>query len=233
MGLDPITSSAIAATVSNETGNDPSLPLAATAGPYAGAAQSAASGNIGQAAQQGAQTAATQAATAGTGGGAGAAIWPALISGGSDLLGTVLNHNLNKPARPGPIVKNPAYDALMSRYLGIMDDYMQKKGIKPFVAAPAAGAGADAPVTAAVPPTPAPPVLPPPAPVSAVQSQGLDNKLTDASLAASLGARRLGIKTDVAPQPTTRTAFEQDQGQKQQQLNDVYDYIYSQRKLGV
>lgn len=163
-----------------------------------------------------------------------------LVSGGSQLLGTVLQQSLkgiNDP-RPGPVIANPAYQELMGRYLGIIDHYMQKHGIKPYVKAdPAAAAPAapSAPTAAPVntPAAPPAPVVPsvPVAPV-ATSSKGQPN-LQDAQLAASLGARRLGIKTDAPRLPTTRASFEQSEAEKQKQLNDTYNYIYSQRSLGV
>lgn len=255
MGLDPFTSTAIAEVAADKTGNDGTIPAVVTAGPYGPAANSAYNGDTALAAQQG--LAATGAVATGGiagaqagagaagagGGGAGASIYPSLIAGGSDLLGVVLNRAMEqKQARPGPIIANPAYQELMNRYLGIMDAYMQKHGIKPYVAANGGGGapGATPPIPPVAPAAPAAaptipikpfaastPAQPPPPPATTRSSDG-----QDASLAASLGARRLGIKTDAPRLQTTRAAFEQNQGQKEQQVNDIYDYIYSQRRLG-
>ena len=257
MGLDPFTSTAIAEVAADKTNNDPGIASAVTAGPYGPAADSTYKGDYSTAAQQGAaatgavvaggvsgaQAGAAGAGGAGGAGGGGASIYPSLIAGGSDLLGVVLNRAMEqKQARPGPVIANPAYQELMNRYLGIMDAYMQKHGIKPYVAANGGGGapGATPPIPPVAPAAPAAvptipikpfaastPAQPPPPPATTRSSDG-----QDASLAASLGARRLGIKTDAPRLQTTRAAFEQNQGQKEQQVNDIYDYIYSQRRLG-
>lgn len=258
MGLDPFTSTAIAEVAADKTGNDATIPSIATAGPYGPAATSAYEGNTSLAAQQAAAAtgavasggvagAAGAGAGAGAGGaGVGASIYPSLIAGGSDLLGIVLANSLKeKTPRPGPIIANPAYQELMNRYLGIVDAYMQKHGIKPYVAAPPGGAPAAPGVAPDVgaPPAPAPipikpfaastPQVPPvaPAPPTATPPPAAP-VAQEASLAASLGARRMGLKTDAPRLPTTRASFEQNEEQKQQQVNDIYNYIYSQRRLG-
>lgn len=53
-----------------------------------------------------------------------------------------------------------------------------------------------------------------------------------ATMAARLGARRLGIAQDAPMFETPRAVFEADQAAKQEELNKVYRYIYGQRQIG-
>ncbi len=58
-----------------------------------------------------------------------------------------------------------------------------------------------------------------------------EDEFNDASLAAKLGARRLGL-ADAPALPTTRDFHERDQAAKQEELNRLYQYVYGQRTAG-
>lgn len=145
-------------------------------------------------------------------------------------------------------VPNPYYDEYMRRYLAIMDNILQRRGITPTI--PAGGLRAPGgqnanPVGQAPAASPAPqqPTMSGPDQKRKFESEnkdetslttapsGEDNSYRNAALAAKLGERRLGL--DSAPKlPTTRDFQEQDTARKKEELDNIYKYIYGQRSLG-
>ena len=305
MGLDPFTSSAIAAYAADETGNDATVPLAVTAGPYAPAADSAYEGDYEQAGTNaalasaavaggaalagGAGAAGAGAGAAGAGGtgaagagaaGAGAAGGGAAAAGGTGLGAATLGAGALQAggavagqylqgqaaenvaeinASTNQTVPNPYYDAMMTRWMGVIDAYMQKHGIPRTIGinpkAPENTAGMSAPGLSAAPPIPptdsvtqSPPTAPmpaqPPTQTGATQVPSAPGASVDSPTPAigmlegegytnaALAAQlgRQRLGMNADPKlATTKDFLAQDQARKSEELNKLFQYIYGQR----
>lgn len=166
-----------------------------------------------------------------------APVYGGLISGAAQLGGALIKSGGGGGSGRQPTVDNPYYQPIQDRYMAIFDDFLTRKGYGTPPPMPAASSAAPAPEAA-------PPAAPPSKPTSLLASQPQsalaqqpqrvtgapisEGEYQDASLAAKLGARRLGLN-DAPALPTTRDFHERDQATKQEELNRLYQYVYGQR----
>lgn len=181
---------------------------------------------------------------------------PSLISGASQLGGSLGGAAISGDSAENvaqinnahnQTVANPYYEPIMQRVMAILDGYLKKHGLAAFMPQP----GESAPTSNGPAPGQTPEGRPPAAPQSATQANmgqmdGVkpsapppaakptaqqDDSYKNASLAALLGARRLGITQDEPAFPTTRQFYDQDQAQKAEELRRLNEYIYGQRNV--